>query len=34
MTDITYSQHAETRMQQRGIRKSDIPIMLASATRS
>ena len=32
MTDITYSRHAETRMQQRGIRKADIPIILAYGT--
>ena len=32
MTDITYSSHAETRMQQRGIRKTDIPIILACGT--
>ena len=32
MTNITYSQHAETRMQQRGIRKTDIPVILAYGT--
>ena len=32
MTDIIYTQHAETRMQQRGIRKADIPIILAYGT--
>ena len=32
MTDITYSAHAETRMQQRGIRKADIPIILEYGT--
>ena len=32
MPDITYSSHAETRMQQRGIRKTDIPIILACGT--
>ena len=32
MTNITYSQHAKTRMQQRGIRKADIPIILAYGT--
>ena len=32
MTNITYSQHARTRMQQRGIRKTDIPIILACGT--
>ncbi len=32
MTDITYTQHAETRMQQRGIRKTDIPIILEYGT--
>ena len=32
MTDITYSSHAEARMQQRGIRKADIPIILAYGT--
>ena len=32
MTDITYSRHARTRMQQRGIRKADIPIILAYGT--
>ena len=32
MTDIIYSQHAETRMQQRGIRKADILIILAYGT--
>ena len=28
MNDLIYSQHARTRMQQRGIRKADIPIIL------
>ena len=32
MTDITYSRHAKTRMQQRGIRKADIPIILPYGT--
>lgn len=32
MTDIIYTRHAKTRMQQRGIRKSDIPIILACGT--
>ena len=32
MTDLIYTRHAETRMQQRGIRKSDIPIILACGT--
>ncbi len=32
MTDLTYSPHAETRMQQRGIRKTDIPIILEYGT--
>ncbi len=32
MTDLTYSPHAETRMQQRGIRKADIPIILEYGT--
>ena len=32
MTDIVYSRHAETRMQQRGIRSGDIPLILACAT--
>ncbi len=32
MTDITYTQHARTRMQQRGIRKADIPIILEYGT--
>ena len=32
MTDIIYSRHAETRMQQRGIRKADIRIILAYGT--
>ena len=32
MIDITYSSHAETRMQQRGIRKADIPIILEYGT--
>lgn len=29
MSNLIYSRHARTRMQQRGIRKSDIPIILA-----
>ncbi|MYB58946.1 MAG: DUF4258 domain-containing protein [Gemmatimonadetes bacterium] len=33
MTNITYSQHARTRMQQRGIRKTDISIILACGTK-
>ena len=32
MTDLIYTRHAKTRMQQRGIRKSDIPIILAYGT--
>jgi len=32
MNDLIYSQHARTRMQQRGIRKADIPIILAYGT--
>ena len=32
MSNLIYSQHAKTRMQQRGIRKSDIPIILACGT--
>ena len=32
MTDLIYSQHARTRMQQRGIRKADIPIILEYGT--
>ena len=32
MTDIIYTRHAETRLQQRGIRKTDIPIILACGT--
>ena len=32
MTNITYSQHARTRMQQRGIRKADISIILTYGT--
>ena len=32
MTDIIYTQHARTRMQQRGIRKADIPIILTYGT--
>lgn len=32
MNDLIYSQHARTRMQQRGIRKADIPIILACGT--
>ncbi len=32
MSNLIYSRHARTRMQQRGIRKSDIPIILACGT--
>ena len=32
MTDIVYTRHAETRMQQRGIRSLDITLILACAT--
>lgn len=32
MTDLIYSRHAETRLQQRGIRKADIRIILAYGT--
>ena len=32
MTDLIYTQHAETRIQQRGMRKVDIPIILAYGT--
>ena len=32
MNDLIYSRHARTRMQQRGIRKADIPIILAYGT--
>ena len=32
MNDLIYSQHARTRMQQRGIRKVDIPIILEYGT--
>lgn len=32
MTDLSYTRHAETRMQQRGIRKNDIALILACAT--
>ena len=32
MTDIIYTRHAKTRMQQRGIRKADISIILACGT--
>ena len=32
MGNLIYSRHAKTRMQQRGIRKSDIPIILACGT--
>ena len=32
MSNLIYSRHAKTRMQQRGIRKSDIPIILACGT--
>ena len=32
MTDIAYTRHAETRMQQRGIRSGDITLILTCAT--
>ncbi len=32
MSNLIYSRHAETRLQQRGIRKADIPIILAYGT--
>ena len=32
MTDLIYTRHAKTRMQQRGIRKADIPIILTYGT--
>ena len=32
MNDLIYSSHAETRMQQRGIRKADIPIIIEYGT--
>ena len=32
MTDLSYTRHARTRMQQRGIRKADIPIILEYGT--
>ena len=32
MTALGYTRHAETRMQQRGIRKNDIALILACAT--
>ncbi len=32
MTDIVYTHHAETRMQQRGIREKDIPFIIALGT--
>ncbi|MYD60273.1 MAG: DUF4258 domain-containing protein [Gemmatimonadetes bacterium] len=32
MTDLIYTRHGKTRMQQRGIRKADIPIILAYGT--
>ena len=32
MTDLIYTRHGKTRMQQRGMRKSDIPIILAYGT--
>ena len=32
MTNLSYTQHAKTRMQQRGIRKTDIPIILTCGT--
>ncbi len=32
MNDLIYSRHARTRMQQRGIRKADIPIIIEYGT--
>ena len=32
MTNLSYTRHAKTRMQQRGIRKADIPIILTYGT--
>ena len=32
MTDLTITRHAETRMSQRGIRESDLDILLAHGT--
>ena len=32
MTDLIYSRHARTRLQQRGMCKVDIPIILAYGT--
>ena len=32
MTDLSYTRHAKTRMQQRGMRRADIPIILAYGT--
>ena len=32
MTDITCTRHAETRMQQRGIREKDIPLIIEWGT--
>ena len=32
MTDLSYTRHARTRMQQRGIRKAAIPIILEYGT--
>ena len=32
MTDLIYTRHAKTRIQQRGMRKSDIPIILTCGT--
>ena len=32
MIDIVYSRHAETRMQQRGIREKDIPLIITLGT--
>lgn len=32
MTDIVYTRHAETRMQQRGIREKDISLIIALGT--
>ena len=32
MTDFVYSRHAETRMQQRGIRAKDISLIIAMGT--
>ena len=32
MTDIVYTHHAEARMQQRGIREKDIPLIITLGT--